>query len=425
MMRSGNLSALNNRVDHQRLARDLGMAAANRMSRRGSLLGLPASGPIQVVDLFCGAGGLSAGFEVVGRLTKSFRLVAAVDIDKHSATTYAKNLPIRPIIADLASEASTNSKALRLIDTMGLVRSQPLVLIGGPPCQGFSAHRKKDDKHDDERNKLLMAFARMVALLRPDFVVFENVPEVMAEKNWELFSQMRRGLEQHNYNIRTQIHNLAGFGIPQARFRTLVLAAKKAFRMPEPYVLPRNYHTVRDAIGKLPAIEPGVVSPSDPMHVCSKHRDSTIKTIRKIPKDGGSRPPGVGPRCLQAVDGFRDVYGRLYWDRPANTITAFARNPASGRYIHPEQHRGLSVREAALLQGFPPDYFFEGPFDDKFLQIGNAVPPRFAAFLAAHVFGELTGDQPLNNDLDARDQLGPTSNSFSSGIAGRKTVGRR
>jgi DNA (cytosine-5)-methyltransferase 1 len=425
-MRSANFASVKfDCLDERGSARELGKTASIRMGRRGALSGPPAAGPIQIVDLFCGAGGLSAGFELVGRFTKSFRLVAAVDVDQHSALTYSKNLPILPIIADLASEASTNKRALRLIDSFGLIRSQPLVLIGGPPCQGFSAHRKKDKQHNDERNNLLIAFARMVVLLKPDFVVFENVPEVMAKKNWGLFSEMRRALERRGYNIRTQIHNLAGFGVPQARFRTLVLAARKAFRMPEAYVSPENYRTVRDAIGRLPPIEPGIASSTDPMHVCSKHRDSTIKTIRKIPKDGGTRPPGVGPRCLQAVDGFRDVYGRLYWDRPANTITAFARNPASGRYIHPEQHRGLSIREAALLQGFPPDYHFEGPIDDRFLQIGNAVPPCFAAFLAAHVFGEITGEQPMRNDFDARDELGPTSNSFSSGIAGRKMLRRR
>jgi DNA (cytosine-5)-methyltransferase 1 len=183
MTRSRGARALGAICIDQRRARDLGIAAATRMSRVGSLTGSAAAGPIQVVDLFCGAGGLSAGFEVVGRLTKSFRLVAAVDIDTHSASTYAKNLPIQPIIADLASEASTNKRALRLIEAMGVLRSQPLVLIGGPPCQGFSAHRKKDNEHHDERNKLLVAFARIVALLKPDFVVFENVPEVMAEKN--------------------------------------------------------------------------------------------------------------------------------------------------------------------------------------------------------------------------------------------------
>ncbi len=125
---------------------------------------------------------------------------------------------------------------------------------------------------------------------------------------------------------------------------------------------------------------------------------------------------------MDRVDGFRDVYGRMYWDRPANTITAYARNPASGRYVHPHQNRGLTVREAALLQGFPLRFRFEGPFDHRFLQIGNAVPPIFSAYLAAHLLGELRSPSPpsLSNLDGVIEVCSPTSNSFSSGIAGRK-----
>jgi DNA (cytosine-5)-methyltransferase 1 len=112
----------------------------------------------------------------------------------------------------------------------------------------------------------------------------------------------------------------------------------------------------------------------------------------------------------------------MYWDRPANTITASARNPASGRFAHPEQDRGLTIREAGLLQGFPKEFYFEGPFDDKFLQIGNAVPPIFSCYLAAHVLGQWLGQQqaPAKILQFRSDVTTPTSNSFSSGIAGRK-----
>jgi DNA (cytosine-5)-methyltransferase 1 len=115
------------------------------------------------------------------------------------------------------------------------------------------------------------------------------------------------------------------------------------------------------------------------------------------------------------------VYGRLFWDRPSNTITAFARNPASGRYVHPQQDRGMSIREAALLQGFPLDYQFKGSFDHRFLQIGNAVPPTFSAYLAAHILAHLGRKQPWIKDItDDFDNWTPMTKSFSSSIAGRK-----
>lgn len=137
------------------------------------------------------------------------------------------------------------------------------------------------------------------------------------------------------------------------------------------------------------------------MHYSAGHSRSTINTIRQVPKDGGSRPPHAGPECLRRAakrNGravYEDVYGRLSWDRPAITVTAYARNPASGRFVHPEQDRGLTVREAALLQGFPSDYWFSGSLDQRFRQIGNAVPPAFAAFLATHLLGELMAE-PLH-----------------------------
>jgi DNA (cytosine-5)-methyltransferase 1 len=131
------------------------------------------------------------------------------------------------------------------------------------------------------------------------------------------------------------------------------------------------------------------------MHCSAGHRSTTIDLIRSVPVDGGNRPAGTGPASLRALaqrqgkEAYEDIYGRLWWDRPAITMTAYARNPASGRFVHPEQHRGLTVREAALLQGFPSDYHFHGGFDVRFRQVGNAVPPIFAACLALNVIANL------------------------------------
>ena len=403
-------------------AREWARALGEYASRRIVEQFLPSSdhkgGNISVIDLFSGCGGLSTGFHFVGQLIPSFRLDCAIDIDPHSVSTYARNLGPIARVMDLAAEASDMQGAEALVSRIRGPAGGPTVLIGGPPCQGFSAHRKKSRQGEDARNDLVNAFSNVAVALQPDFIAFENVPEVAAKRYWHHFSRLKQNLENNGYIVKAQVHNLAHFGAPQARFRTLVLASKRPFSFPEAYLDRDNFKTVRDAIGHLPMVKPSEVPAHDPMHYCTRHRAATIEVIKQIPKNGGSRPKGIGPECLDRVDGFRDVYGRMYWDRPANTITAYARNPASGRYAHPEQDRGLTIREAALLQSFPKSFHFDGPFDDKFSQIGNAVPPSFSAFLAAHVLGELRATEPPPSM--PHDILEPTSNSFSSGIAGRK-----
>jgi DNA (cytosine-5)-methyltransferase 1 len=354
----------------------------------------------------------------------SYRLSYAIDIDAWAAETYSANLPLRPTIQDLTELLTFDGSRRSLRQQLGIPKTAPLVLIGGPPCQGFSAHRKKHGGSIDHRNSLITTFAGLATILGPDVIVMENVPELLARKHWALFQEFESILAKAGYYVTAQIHNLAEFGVPQERFRVLILAARRPLSMPNGFLRPNRFKTVRDAIGSLSPVKPGKPDPKDPMHLCTNHRLATINTIRRIPKDGGSRPLGVGPACLDRVDGFRDVYGRMYWDRPANTITAFSRNPASGRYVHPTQNRGLTIREAALLQAFPTTFQFAGPFDHKYLQIGNAVPPAFSAYLAAHILSELAIASVFEQSISANETIEPTSNSFSSGIAGRKKGNR-
>jgi DNA (cytosine-5)-methyltransferase 1 len=156
------------------------------------------------------------------------------------------------------------------------------------------------------------------------------------------------------------------------------------------------------------------------MHKSAAHRQSTIDVIKAVPLDGGSRPHGIGPKCLQDFKGFADVYGRLSWSKPAITITHYARNPASGRFVHPEQHRGLTKRESARLQSFPDGYVFKGGFDDIFRQIGEAVPPLLSVSIAAATLANLRGEQS-----NAEENLihEPVNNSFAGVISGIKNGG--
>ncbi|MCZ0870915.1 DNA cytosine methyltransferase [Peribacillus sp. AS_2] len=378
-------------------------------------------GSIDVIDLFSGCGGISTGFKAITSVLPSFRERGAVDIDIKANMTYEANLGIKPKHIDINELVMKNDSELN--DLFDINEKNPLVLIGCAPCQGFSSHSKKLRNDNDIRNTLVGTFAKVAAKIKPDFVIMENVPELLAKKYWGNFQEFKKTMEDSGYFVRATIVNMAEYGVPQARYRALVIASKKRFFMPKGFLDRENVRTVRDAIGYLPPIEPGVANEDDSFHVTARHQKSTVDTIASVPKNGGNRPHGIGPQCLDKVKGFSDVYGRLYWDRPSITITNYARNPASGRFSHPEQDRGLSVREAALLQGFPSNFIFEGTFDEKFRQIGNAVPPRFSTYLAAHILGEMMADEPTEIEYleDKKyDVTEPVSNSFSSVIAGLK-----
>jgi DNA (cytosine-5)-methyltransferase 1 len=356
-------------------------------------------GPIDVIDMFSGCGGMSAGFAAVNAITPAYHLIGAVDIDQVANETYTANLPIAPSPLDVAHLAQDRRRLKGFMQKSGRRPGKPLVLIGCAPCQGFSSHRNSRGQ-SDERNPLFVDFARVATMLQPNVVVAENVPELLTYRYWPYVAEARKLLEQAGYYVHLGVHNMAHFGVPQERFRAVMLAFRRPFSPLRGIVGRGEFRTVRDAVGDLPPVAAGVRHPMDPMHYCAGHKESTLATIRAVPKDGGSRPWNVGPACLRRVrerqgrGAYEDVYGRLAWDRPSITVTAYARNPASGRYIHPEQDRGLTVREAACLQGFPKDYWFAGSLDERFRQIGNAVPPSFAAGLAAHVLGELLFPAP-------------------------------
>lgn len=362
------------------------------------------------VDLFCGAGGMSYGFHELGALTGRFRWAGAVDIDDHSISTYARNFGCTPTNLDLG-----NASIEEIRESLKLDPENHLILIGCAPCQGFSSHRKKDHRGPDSRNTLVGRFAEIAVSLNPSIIIMENVPDLLAKKHWHHYLAFKTIIEGAGYSIAVGILNMADYGVPQSRFRT-VLIASKDFIPTLPYRTfdPEHYRTVRDAIGDLPPLMSGGKDPFDPMHITSRHRKETIEILKSVPKDGGNRPRGVGPKCLDKVEGFYDVYGRLAWDQTSVTITARCRTPSCGRFTHPEQDRGLSVREAALLQGFPKSFYFEGPFDDKYKQIGNAVSPIFSTRLAGHVLTLLAGQ---NHARETSTIDSPTFGSYSGMIA--------
>lgn len=351
-------------------------------------------GPIDLIDMFSGAGGMSAGFRTINGVLPAFRQILALDIDAPSNATLAANLGIVPVQEDVHALAEDHERLDALVARSGRRADAPLVLIGCAPCQGFSSHRKPNGE-EDVRNGLFLDFVDVALHLEPDFLIIENVPELLTDRYWPVVDRAKEQLTTAGYGVHVSVHNMAEFGVPQERFRTLIIAAKNAVRPIEGTVTRAAFSSVRSAIGSLPAVSAGERHINDSMHVSATHRQSTIDTIRSVPKDGGNRPKGSGPASLRSLGerqgkaAYEDVYGRLAWDKPSITITAYSRNPASGRFVHPDQDRGLTIREAGLIQTFPQDYKFSGAFDDRFRQIGNAVPPLFATHLGLSVIGQL------------------------------------
>lgn len=345
-------------------------------------------GSIDVIDFFSGCGGMSLGFASLSEKNNIYNIIGGVDINEIALKSFHKNYNAKTLNKDI-KEMYLNNEHDAIRDYFGITREKkrPLVVIGCAPCQGFSAHGKKnwDKKEDDERNTLIGAFTDIIVTFEPDFIVMENVPEILGKKYQQHYNEAKEVLEAKGYSIKQDVYNSATFGVPQARFRAILIASRNPFSLPPKLLSQEEFVTVKDAIGDLPIIESGEYSETDIYHRSSTHKQSTIDTISQVPKDGGSRPKGVGPKCLDKVNGFSDVYGRLSWNKPSITITKSSRNPASGRFSHPVQNRGLTIREAARIQSFPDGFLFEGNLEQCFQQIGEAVPPLLSLAVATQI----------------------------------------
>lgn len=321
------------------------------------------------IDLFCGCGGLSLGLARAG-----FRVLAAVDSDPLAIATYRKNHKrVRAICDDIRSVTPAN-----LLKLLALKPGELSLLAGCPPCQGFSTLRTMNGgrRVRDSLNKLLFEFVRFVRVLRPQAIMIENVPKLA--KGWQYW-MFRRRIKKLGYRVRVGVFDAADFGVPQRRKRMILVGMKT--KQIEFAKASTTKLTVKSAIGAL-------THPSrsrDTVHNYPVARAREVKArIRQIPKNGGSRGDLSTKNqlpCHKKINGFRDIYGRMSWSEPSPTITGGCINPSKGRFLHPTHNRAITLREAALLQGFPRKYYFQmsnGRYPVAQL-IGNAFPPEFAA----------------------------------------------
>lgn len=326
----------------------------------------PSKRPV-AIDLFCGCGGLTLGLKQAG-----FKVIGGVDIDALSVETYKANHK-----GVLVWEADIRALNVREVKRqMGLRKMELDLLAGCPPCQGFSSIRtlKGTRVIEDYRNDLVFEFLRFVKELKPKALMMENVPGLAADDRIAVFC---RELRRLGYACQYRILDAADYGVPQRRRRMILLASLFG---PINFAPPDIHRrTVRDAIARLaPAGRSG-----DPLHDLPEKRLRRIEDlIKRIPRNGGSRT-NLGKEhqlpCHRKCDGFKDVYGRMAWGDVAPTITSGCVNPSKGRFLHPTRARAITLREAALLQTFPQDYFFSlrrGKFPAAAL-IGNALPPEF------------------------------------------------
>lgn len=343
------------------------------------------------IDLFAGCGGFSLGFSQAG-----FNVHTAVEIDPDIAETYRNNHGNAHVIVD----------DVRNVDIFQKGDSD--IIIGGPPCQGFSmaGARIRAGFVDDPRNYLFRRYVEIVSIVRPQVFVMENVKGLCTFRNGAVLEEIRDRFSALAYHVYPRMVNAQDFGIPQKRERLLIIGTAhpienvdELWAQTRTELLAEDAHyfnnvCVMDAIGNLPPAAWNGPVPNPPPqthyqrslatadsvlhgHTRSRHSALAVDRMRRV---GNGQDASALDEQINSIYG--GAYGRLCWDKPAPTITTRFDTPAAGRFTHPDENRTLTPREAARIQSFPDDYIFYGKRTSVCRQIGNAVPPKIAYFMA-------------------------------------------
>lgn len=337
---------------------------------------------IEAVDLFCGAGGLTAGFEAAG-----LRVLAGFDIEESCRYAYESN--------NKAKYYNQDVRTLRA-DQLNELYSQGAIqlLAGCAPCQPFSRYNSNRDAKKDQKWPLLYEFQRLITELNPHLVTMENVPDVVKHG---VYHDFLSSLQEKGYSVWANEVNCSDYGVPQERRRHVLLASRLG---PIELISPTtpDRASVQDAIGHLPPIKAGEVCSTDGLHKAARLSELNLKRIKNSKPGGTWRdwPVGLRAACHQRATGqsYPSVYGRMEWSKPSPTMTTLCYGYGNGRFGHPEQDRAISLREAALLQTFPAGYEFSNPDQPLSTKavgrmIGNAVPVLLGQVIGKSFFNHI------------------------------------
>ncbi len=334
---------------------------------------------LKAVDFFCGGGGMSYGMKKAG-----IEILAGIDNEESCKDTYEANIGkgkfIKADVFDLKENELKSKLGLKKNDN-------DLILIGCSPCQFWSIINT-DKKKSEKSKNLLIEFERFVKYFNPGYVVVENVPGVLRKKKESGLEYFIHWLKNNGYKVHFDVHNVNDYGVPQNRKRFTLVANRISDTKIFPEPLKGKKPTVKDFIGShngFANINAGHIDKSDFLHTSSNLTEINLKRIRKVKKDGGDRLCFANDEALQLKcfigkdNSFKDTFGRMWWDKPSPTITTKFISISNGRFGHPENDRGISLREGAVLQSFPKDYIFHGSSKGSIARlIGNAVPPIYA-----------------------------------------------
>lgn len=339
---------------------------------------------IEILDLFCGVGGLTCGLKKAG-----LDVLAGFDLDKTCKYAYEINNNVTFVEANIR-EVTANE--VNKYYSKNAIK----VMVGCAPCQPFSQMQfKKCKDHNYVRNDkydLLLEYGRLINECLPDIVSMENVPRI---KDTDVYQEFLKILKDNNYYIDAKVVYCPEYGIAQNRRRFVLVASKLGdIELIKPTHAKNNIPTVKDIIGKLPEVESGEKNDIDPLHVTAKLSIRNLNRI-KLSKPGGTWkdwPFDLRCKCHQVDSGqtYTSVYGRMEWDKIAPTMTTQFYCYGTGRYGHPEQDRALTLREGAMLQSFPENYQFIDPnktfsLKDIARHIGNAVPVRLGEVIGMSI----------------------------------------
>lgn len=330
---------------------------------------------IDVWDFFCGCGGTSAGLAAAG-----MTILGGLDVDAEAAATYRSNFPNAAFIErDIRAV-----EPIEVNDAMARSPDSRLLVSACAPCQPYTNFHRKSSRRAEQRT-LLLRLLPFIDQLEPDFVLVENVPGLHKVPGASTFNRFVAALRRRGFHVTWKIVDCRGYGVPQRRRRLVMLASAlgeltvpPATHGHQPGLLPPS--TVKDWIGHFPPIGDGEVHSEVPNHQAAKLTDLNLRRIKATPPGGGRAdwPEALRLDCHRQHRGHSDVYGRMTWDAAAPVLTTKCTSLSNGRYGHPEQHRPISVREAAALQTFPDGYRFVGRIKSATRQVGNAVPVLLA-----------------------------------------------